>query len=63
MRSQPLQIILVVGHGLGVTLPYLVPKLGVWASWGSVYGSAVQLVYNPSGPFLAARLYFCDISI
>jgi hypothetical protein len=54
---------MVVGYDLGVTFPYLVPSLGVLASWGVAYRSAVQLVYNLLGLLLATRLCPYNISI
>jgi len=54
---------MVVGHNLSVTFPYLMLNLGVLASQGIAYKSAVQLIRNPLGPLLAARLYPYNISI
>jgi hypothetical protein len=54
---------MVVGHDLGVTFLYLIPSLGVLASWDVAYRSAIQLIYNPLGLLLATRLYPYNISI
>jgi hypothetical protein len=53
---------MVVSHNLSVTFPSLIPSLGVLASQGIAYRSAVQLIHNPLSPFLAARLYPYNIS-
>ena len=37
------------------------PSLGVLASQGVAYKSTIQFIYNPLGPFLAARLYSYNI--
>jgi hypothetical protein len=53
---------IVVGYDLSVTFSSLIPSLGVLASQGVIYKNAIQLIYNPLGPLLAARLCPYNIS-
>ena len=54
---------MVVSYNFSVTFSYFIPSLGVLAFWGIAYKSAVQLICNPLGPPLAARLCPYNISI
>jgi hypothetical protein len=53
----------VVSYNLSITFLYLILSLGVLASQGIAYRSTIQLIYNPLGPLLAARLCPYNISI
>jgi hypothetical protein len=54
---------MVVSYDFNITFPYLIFSLGVLASQDIVYRNAVQLIYNPLDPLLAARLCPYNISI